>query len=453
MTEVLILLQGGNPVPNWAVAAFLLEQGPQFGLACPDAVVILKTREQADPAAGLKDALGQQRTARVLVQQVVDANDGASVTSAVEQALRTLGSAPGALPRVHLNYTGGTKVMAVHAPRGCPTATLSYLDAATHRLWVEGREFIPKPGRIPAEEAGARVRHDLRLYVQLRFEDLWSLHGAMRADRRRPLADAVPLGDATKAMQAALEAGQTQSWVDWAGANRETLKSGAADSRPAIPWPLDQQAVVEAIARDLQQTGSRSLGSSFVQDGQWSSLDGRQRHILARFLLEGGWLERVVEQWTAAWLEDRLMKAREAVGVHKRPVVERNVRVLLGVSDAAQLLPEYEQLYGEDPRTAEIDVLALVGHQLLAISCTTATREVYQRERAFEIWYRARQLGGEEARAMLVSLASREQVGNLKRALSNDYGGVAQVQIVGKDDLASRERFWKRLDEAVGWTE
>ncbi len=50
----------------------------------------------------------------------------------------------------------------------------------------------------------------------------------------------------------------------------------------------------------------------------------------------------------------------------------------------------------------DIDVAAVLGYQFLAISCTTAASRDHCKQKGFEVWLRARQIGGDTARAILL---------------------------------------------------
>ena len=100
----LILLIGTNPLPNYVVASHFLNVNPNL-----ERVWLIYSETN--------HLIGQQGTKNV---------DRYILRHLPQKA------------KVHLNYTGGTKAMAVHVYRALESdrrdATFSYLDARNHRL-------------------------------------------------------------------------------------------------------------------------------------------------------------------------------------------------------------------------------------------------------------------------------------------------------------------------------
>jgi hypothetical protein len=81
----------------------------------------------------------------------------------------------------------------------------------------------------------------------------------------------------------------------------------------------------------------------------------------------------------------------------------------------------------------ELDVILLKGYQLIGISCTTSEKKGECKNKGFEIFMRTRQIGGEEARAVLVTRLS--EPGELQGELEVDTGGGGNILVLGADDL------------------
>ncbi|MFZ1075582.1 MAG: hypothetical protein WAN50_04385, partial [Minisyncoccia bacterium] len=79
---------------------------------------------------------------------------------------------------------------------------------------------------------------------------------------------------------------------------------------------------------------------------------------------------------------------------------------------------------GRDPADKEfdLDVTAVIGYQLLAVSCSTSSGEKQIKEKAFEALHRARQVGGGAARAIVLSLGTKDAVERVKEDVRDVFG-------------------------------
>ncbi len=83
----------------------------------------------------------------------------------------------------------------------------------------------------------------------------------------------------------------------------------------------------------------------------------------------------------------------------------------------------------------ELDIVLLKGCQLIGISCTTAGSKHLCKEKGFEIILRTKQIGGAEAKAILITGAEKEIVEKLQAELILESGTVKKnIIVIGKDD-------------------
>ncbi|MCB1057964.1 MAG: hypothetical protein KDD11_20890 [Acidobacteria bacterium] len=161
--EQLILLVGGNPLPNYLVAR-LLE---------PRVVFLVHSGETLEPARRLREVLNQRIPGAVVtLHGLADAAEAGEVHRIVRQ-----------LPAsAHLDYTGGTKVMAAHgrlafASRGGEPARASYLfEAPGDRACL----------RFDDGRSEALLRRELGLDLGV----LMGLHGLRRQPGRQTAVSA-----------------------------------------------------------------------------------------------------------------------------------------------------------------------------------------------------------------------------------------------------------------------
>ena len=120
----LVLLVGDNPLPNYVTAKYLIQRGELAK------IVLLHSKDTVSIARNIENLLSHDGSVEITLAELEDANDRNSILSSLER-LRFDNS-------VHFNYTGGTKVMAVHVynylKEQRKEAEFSYLNSRTYKL-------------------------------------------------------------------------------------------------------------------------------------------------------------------------------------------------------------------------------------------------------------------------------------------------------------------------------
>lgn len=417
VVDHLILLVGGNPLPN-AVAGKLLVKSD-------GTITLIHSEGTADVAKRLCQWLKENRVARdVKLKQVEEANP-TSIIEGVKECLeeakpRTVG------PNytVGLNYTGGTKVMSVHAYRAVEQwtsersikAVFSYLDARTLKM-----VFDP-------------VNPGTDVSLKLNLNDLLTLHGwKLSNSREEPILPRT----ARKLLNIHAKEQTAQAWAKWL---QEELFQKARRSKrvpincPRSPdgqpctieeptqnwlsqgelkkvvlqWPSqpDLEEVIQTMKDELKQTDSLQLGNAaqacgykYVEDFcKW---------------LNGGWLESAVL--------DALQNCAHNCALH---VTKMNLELASG---------------SNNPTRFEFDVVGMRGYQLFAISCSTDTQKGLLKLKLFEAYVRARQLGGDEARVALVCCSNDPE--GLEHEMRRDVDPEGRIRVFGRKHLANLDKY------------
>lgn len=177
MTD-LILLMGTNPLTDYMVAIFFMQQRCELQRIW---LVASASRSQSrirgsEPIARDLMTVLEKRIDKglhcgkpaVKLCLLEDATRADSVEQAIEQQIIRYLQEASEEWHVHLNYTGGTKVMASHSCRvirascsGC--CSFSYLDRRTFKLWSEEPEQV--------------LSQDLRQQAAIAIDELFMLHG------------------------------------------------------------------------------------------------------------------------------------------------------------------------------------------------------------------------------------------------------------------------------------
>jgi hypothetical protein len=81
----------------------------------------------------------------------------------------------------------------------------------------------------------------------------------------------------------------------------------------------------------------------------------------------------------------------------------------------------------------ELDVAAMLGYQLFAISCKTGTNKTDLKIALFEAYARARELGGDEARVALV--CCHENGKAIENEVKEEWRAQGRIKVFDRDDL------------------
>jgi hypothetical protein len=108
---------------------------------------------------------------------------------------------------------------------------------------------------------------------------------------------------------------------------------------------------------------------------------------------------------------------------------------------------------GQRDRGFEIDVAAVFGYELVAISCSMTGAHDSIKGKAFEIVSRARTVGGSNARGIVVSLINPRATQDIKANLADDLGGrdknVEIWPFESESDL--QQRFENYIQNKLKW--
>jgi hypothetical protein len=372
-TNVLFLLIGANPLPNYVAACLL---------AKPNATLYLLHSQQNgkntyDVAERLKDALGQPECRPDLAIHLrgISRSDPDDIYRQIKTLLREV--SPGA--DVGLNYTGGTKPMSVHVyhalrqtyPRGC----FSYLDA-TSLTMIINRKGTPTQ-RIPVGRA-----------VELDFQTLFGLHGyELKSPRQtatqpqfcRALAEVHSTSQGVK------------QWREWLRTFREP--------DPRLPTVAGYPALEPAIRGFADLCGGTPTETGVAQALRFDTL------------------KSCTKFFNGVWLEEYTFDALA-------PLIAP-----LHFCDYGIALKPYKPGQAD----FDIDVAAMWGYQLFAISCMVTEKKDKAKEHLFEVFVRARQVGGDEARYGLICCVPNPVA--LQAEVEETWDAEGKIRVFGQDHL------------------
>ncbi|WP_445242954.1 Card1-like endonuclease domain-containing protein [Microcoleus sp. N3A4] len=416
----LFLLIGENPLPNYVAARLLLNPG-----GTPYLVYTTGTEK---PAKRLQTILSSEPIG-LKTAQLVPLNDGEAdayqIQKAIRSKLETIKDG-----KIGLNYTGGTKAMAVHAYRAVfskerPQTVFSYLDPRRLEMCID-------------RENGDRIRIKVKPEViPVELAKVFQIHGWTWQEKSDPI-DKPELPEAAKAFAEFHKNGDlVQLWRDWCN---EVLRKAARDEKDKNKWKketklteistlsLEKLKSKENIMSTLSHLGvvGEDLSLHAIKEKGIKSLESACKW------LDGEWLEHYVLQQVQEIPEELFIYDSATSFWIRNPIDPKNTKF-------------------------QFDVAFMRGYQLFAISCTTIARKSDCKSKLFEAYIRARQLGGDEARVALVCCASEKDVNALETEIVNVFNPAPEsgqrnhkIAVFGRDDLmdlASRIAEWIKQND------
>lgn len=445
----LILTTGTNALPVLVAARHLLEAHPAANMTLlhsgkteDQAKAVLALLSQQVPGSGVRTlkAIGNPRSAE-------------SVARAMEEVLANSADCE----YFHLDYTGGTKLMGVEAFRALthwkaakPNRRFedSYLSAESHAM------------SLVAETALLGGSEDERKRWSLTIDELAALHGFTRefsmighrgkiftfsgANRQRTefrIANDGAVDDAFASI------GEDILGAIVSGTNIGVLQAG----RWNLPW--------------LQLPDTSNFGTYYWYksgDPVWDGIPPRlnayfgeecwvlsrgQRYKYEPAALSPGQIQKLHGLMRNGWLEigcyEKLKKTLQECGF------PFNLYHSLQLARTKPIDPNKK--YSLSHKPFELDVIAVLGYQLVVISCTTNPEEVTKK--SFEALHRAHQIGGFHARAVVVSTAHSTETARIQEIVQEETGiSAAALEVWGAKDLVNLDdKFRKFLSTNVGW--
>lgn len=400
-TDHLLLLVGGNPLPNLVAARLLLKPGGTLHL--------VYSEDTASVAARLQAHLADECTVK-LAQAVKEAqaHDILAKMRAYVQGLEGT---------VGLHYTGGTKAMAVHAYRAVADTlgnvpcqpVFSYLDAGTFELRIDPDQH-----------------ENVLLDVKPSLEELASLHGCYLQKGAPKRKEALVLRGTARALGQTAAKG-VDAWRRWC---HHTLRDQAHNGRRwhsktqlrRVVLQFPQSPRLREVVRMLKcELGLPPGATELPLDPQ--KLDWPFRKQEPKYLcrwLDGEWLEQYV------------------------------LAEILAIADETELHDWGMNLQTDQSRSEfyfEFDVAAMRGYQFFGISCCTTVQKWLAKHKLFEAYTRAQHLGGEEARVGLVT--GYEKNMRLEEEVTQPWEAQGKIKVFGPQHLPELRKHLKRWFETA----
>ncbi len=414
--DQLFLLVGTNPLPNY-VAAKLLVRDPQTAT-----IFLIHSADTTSARDSLERELKREGYAQIISVLVEEANP-ANIRNQITTYAKSLQGLVG------INYTGGTKAMAVHAYLALATLTTlrvqySYLDARTLTMQIEGHGIRTTDTVPVGTHISLPVDQLLKLHsreITLDRSLFWPHVAQALADvhRNEQHADNWHAWVARSFFQepAWPQAQSNEAWRAWVREQfiereyrrRTWVKKKDHDATP-LELPEEFSAVRAALHAEAGQTPLNSLGDLRTLGGF------KDLERLGKWL-EGGWMEVYVMQ------QIQVLAKQDALHLGD---VARNIIAKIKLKSRSQL-DKAEELQQE----IEIDVAFTCGYQLFVLSCSTSKEKGLGKSKLLEAAIRAEQIGGGEVRLALVSCSVKPR--EIEKEIADVLG--RRVRVFGRNHL------------------
>ena len=415
--NVLVLMVGTNPLPNYIVGSYLKENYDKFVFIYSEKNEDINQSSTKDYANKLKKHLNLDNCTLLPLSNV-------SNPSAIRDDLKEKFPEDN-IDEVHLNYTGGTKTMAVHVynflkENFAKKFNASYLDARSHKLIYDN-----------GEKESAKLKDKIKIDI----DTLLSIHlyKKNKLETNDTYTYKQKFGDnfdsVSEKIKNAIKDGKGKDFVKWLenpfrkifkGNNKlleqtEKFKEHIqklSDSNPSPIYEFNNKTlpfiwdILNAFPEDKRIVKNNRFPDRIE--------DVENIRYTVKFL-DGIWLEWYVYNEIRSKLQEKGLQEGKHFGISLEAKKENS--------------PESPNF--------ELDIFIINGYQLVGISITTSDKQGDCKLKGFEVIHRVRQIGGDESKAILITGMEPSKKDALQEDLSFMTGTANdKIVVFGVDDWA-----------------
>ncbi len=394
----MVVTLGGSPMPVYMTLAYLLLPTRTDGdvLPMPQHVIFLCTSRTRLMIPLITDLLPSQ----TFEMEVIDLGDNERRYDVIREKIQKHLHINQLFQSIHLHYTSGTKPMAVAAScaieeqvEGTDTKTI-YSDFDPHKsvLTLRTGESYPK--------------EDIGQFITLTIDEIYRLHDHEIVSLRRAPSPEHQLPLLSLLMEDFMgEEDTMRSWDSWP--KQSSCKKVRKFFREA-QHPMNEAQVV---------TKANALLSLVGEEASLEKLDAPTCKLLAR-------LSRYI---CGGWLEEYLFE------------ILQTLKIECGLTDLA-----WNIVGRKRGREFEVDIVAVRGVRTYLFTCTTSKRVSLCKVKAFEGTYRARQLGGLEAKSILVCGLDVTGIESIESDMS-EFSVERHFSAIGMERLGDTAKLHQKL--------
>lgn len=409
----LFLLIGENPLPNYVAARLLLNKGGTpylvYTTGTKDTAERLQTILSNEPI-GLKTA------------QLVPLNDYESDAYHIKEAICPKLEAI-KVGKIGLNYTGGTKAMAVHAYRAVfsqehPDTVFSYLDPRKLEMCIDREDGDRIPLKVKPE------------YLEVKLAKLFQIHGLEL--KANPTQEAQLPELAAALAQVFKDEDKAKQWFDWyfnifckEARKKKNGNWGDWNSKTKlVALSISVEKLPSEVDTEFKKKNLSDSDSKLLLQAVQQLKTIKQEPVFKE-------IKDFCKYLDGLWLEHYVLKQVENIA-DQNSIKDYGLNFEVPLSGTEQGF--------------EFDVAFTRGYQLFAISVSTTLKRNLCKIKLFEAYIRARQMGGDEARVALVCCSDEPDTLKAEMALLGDK----KIAVFGRDDLMNLS---KRIEDWIKQTD
>lgn len=415
MNNVLICLIGSNPLPIFLVCQYLnsdkREEEEKKILPKPDKYIFLCSEETMIFAEKLQEKC--KLFGKLDIVKVDKERDPRDIKSKLYGKLDEINKP---VDSIHLNYTGGTKPMAVHSyqcvkefcrTHNIKTFIASDISDEKSKIIIDSDET----DEVYYPQDSIDSKKNLYNFVEINCKTLFELHNMeLNSESMGMTALKMPDVNHDKIFEVITKEREGEEIKDKIKEIKESFRNKNTE---------EKNKDFEIVKKYNIDYG---FGLNIDKSATFESY-GKNK------------FSAIIDYLHGKWLEDYLFKA-----IYK-------IKDKLGLCELRlSVNPKYKR------RPCEVDVIAIKGYKLYLFSCTTSNEIKICKAKAFEAIYRADQLGGRHAKAICVNLMPEKPNGSdsnneeLLKDMSS-FGAKMNFDYIGLETLSDEKKLEKKLKD------
>ena len=387
----LILLIGTNPLPNYIVTRYMIEKDTikKIHLVYSDRNPEIQQWSTSEYAMRLKDRITAEfKGIQVDLIPLRNIDSRREICRNLRDRMALSVEDP-QLTEIHLNYTGGTKGMAVHVhhflKHNFQSIKMSYLSPRIHKL------------RVNSDEEREISSPDLRTTVILSIDRLLELHNLQELNFRRDIPQNLitPLNYLSNLTE---NPGEILRFIRWC---QNFIQPVFPRHEDGSIWNINR------FLAHIRNPHIASLIANFNENPQYIE-------FLRLFHPNSSLLDQDDNLWIPASDVNRLNQTVEFIdGKWLEYYIADVIRNIIGnrvINDEISWGRDLQVRIRINPNPFKVNAFVIRGYQFFGIITTTALKPAPCKLKGFEILHRCIQLGGDESKAILICPLTQNEV-------------------------------------------